>query len=121
LPKITGLDHVQLSSPEGMEDEARAYFETLLGLPEIEKPPNLAKRGGLWFVLPDGRELHLGIEEPFSPNTKAHPAFTADDLDSLAAELTDAGYPVEWDEELAPLRRFYSEDVFGNRIEYRAG
>lgn len=120
MPKITALDHVQISMPEGREPEARKYFGELLGLPELEKPPNLAKRGGLWFALPDRRELHLGVEEPFSPNKKAHPAFTTTDLDALAAELSEAGYPVEWDEELAPLRRFYSEDVFGNRIEFRA-
>lgn len=106
--------------PEGKEDEARRYFGDLLGLPELEKPPNLAKRGGLWFSLPDGRELHLGVEEPFSPNKKAHPAFVAEDLDGLAAELSGKNYAVEWDEELAPLRRFYSEDPFGNRVEYRA-
>lgn len=103
-----------------MEDEARKYFGDLLGLSEIGKPPNLAKRGGLWFALPDGRELHLGVEEPFTPARKAHPAFATNDLDALAFELSDAGYAVEWDEELAPLRRFYSEDIFGNRIEYRA-
>lgn len=120
MTKITGLDHVQISLPKNAEPEARKFFGTLLGLTEIEKPPNLAKRGGLWFALPDGRELHLGTEEPFAPNKKAHPAFATDDLDTLAAELSDAGYAVEWDEELAPLRRFYSEDVFGNRIEYRA-
>ncbi len=120
MTKIKTLDHVQISMPEGKENEARKYFGTLLGLSEIEKPPNLAQRGGLWFALPDGRELHLGVEEPFSPNKKAHPAFITDNLDGLASELSDAEYPIERDEELAPLRRFYSEDVFGNRIEYRA-
>lgn len=120
MTKIAGLDHIQLSLPEGRETEARKFFGTLLGLSEIRKPPNLAKRGGLWFSLPDGRELHLGAEEPFEPNKKAHPALTTHDLDGLAAELSGEGYPVSWDEELAPLRRFYSEDPFGNRIEYRA-
>ncbi len=120
MTNITALDHIQLSLPKGAEDEARRYFGNLLGLTEIEKPPNLAKRGGLWFSLPDGRELHLGVEEPFSPNKKAHPAFATDDLDGLAAELSGEGYPVSWNEELTPLRRFYSEDAFGNRIEYRA-
>ncbi len=116
--KVARLDHVQLAMPKGKENEAREYFGDLLGLREIEKPPNLAKRGGVWFALPDGRQLHLGVEEPFSPNKKAHPAFATNDLDKFAAELSGAGYPVEWDEELAPLRRFYCEDPFGNRIEF---
>jgi extradiol dioxygenase family protein len=29
-----------------------------------------------------------------------------------------AGFVVRWDEELAPRRRFYGEDPFGNRLEF---
>ena len=35
---IVALDHVQVAAPEGCEDEARAFYGGLLGLPEIEKP-----------------------------------------------------------------------------------
>lgn len=117
-PVLKGFDHVQITMPEGREDEARTFFGDLFGLPEIEKPENLAKRGGVWFVLPDGRQLHLGVEEPFVPNKKAHPAFIVDGLDELAASLETYGYPMKWDEELLPRRRFYGEDPFGNRIEF---
>ena len=44
--KITALDHVQLAMPAGRETEARAFYEGVLGIPEVQKPPNLAKRGG---------------------------------------------------------------------------
>lgn len=118
VEKITRLDHVQLAMPAGREDEARSYFGGLLRLDELEKPPALAKRGGVWFDLPDGRQLHPGVAEPFTANRKAHPAFVAVDLDALAGEMKASGYAVRWDEELAPRRRFYSEDPFGNRIEY---
>src|SRR5919112_579014 len=72
---IGGLDHVQLAMPRGGEERARAYFGGLLGLVEVEKPAALAGRGGVWFGLPDGRQLHLGVEEAFRPSAKAHPAF----------------------------------------------
>jgi muramoyltetrapeptide carboxypeptidase len=39
-------------------------------------------------------------------------------LEDLALRLGDGGYEVRWDEALAPRRRFYSEDPFGNRIEF---
>lgn len=65
---ITALDHVQLAMPKGREEDARSFFVWLLGLKEIEKPEPLAQRGGVWFALPDGRQLHLGVEEPFRPN-----------------------------------------------------
>ena len=115
---ITALDHAQVAMPAGGEGDARAYYTGLLGLNELEKPAALAARGGAWFALPDGRQLHLGVEDPFRPNKKAHPAFATPSLKELAKKLDEAGSPVTWDEELAPRRRFYGEDPFGNRLEF---
>ena len=109
---------MQLAMPGGGEERAREYFAGLLGLAELEKPPALAGRGGVWFALPDGRQLHLGVEEPFRPSAKAHPAFGCGVLDALARRLAEGGYAVRWDQELAPRRRFYGEDPFGNRVEF---
>ena len=46
---ITGIDHVQLAMPAGGEALARQCYSSVLGLPEIPKPANLALRGGVWF------------------------------------------------------------------------
>jgi hypothetical protein len=43
---LDGLDHVQLAMPPGGEERAQAYFSGLLGLPELEKPVALARKGG---------------------------------------------------------------------------
>lgn len=115
---MLGLDHVQLTMPEGEEQRARAYFSGTLGLEELPKPSSLAGRGGAWFGLPDGRQLRLGVESPFSPSKKAHPAFVVARVEGTAESLEEAGLPVRWDEELAPRRRFYTEDPFGNRLEF---
>ncbi len=114
---ITGLDHVQLAMPPGEEAAARGFYGGLLGLTEVAKPEPLAQRGGVWFSLPDGRQLHIGVEQGFLPAQKAHPALAAADLDTLARTLDAAGYPLKWDDLLAPARRFYTEDPFGNRLE----
>jgi catechol 2,3-dioxygenase-like lactoylglutathione lyase family enzyme len=115
---IVGLDHVQLAAPPGCEAEARRFFGELLGLSEMPKPPLLAARGGVWFSLGD-QGLHIGVEDPFFPARKAHPALLVDSsaLDPLARRLTDAGVEVVWDEDLAPIRRFYASDPWGNRVE----
>ena len=115
---IEALDHVQVAMPAGREPEARDFYSGLLGLDELEKPATLAARGGAWFALPDGRQLHLGVEEPFRASRQAHPAFVIPSLDGLARRLEAAGLAVRWDEELAPRRRFYGEDPFGNRLEF---
>jgi catechol 2,3-dioxygenase-like lactoylglutathione lyase family enzyme len=115
---ILGIDHVQLAAPPGCEDEARRFFVGLLGLEEIEKPPSLAARGGAWFGA-GKQQLHVGVEEGFVPASKAHPALLVEStrLDDMAGRLAQAGAPVAWDDELAPLRRFYTADPWGNRIE----
>lgn len=117
---IAGLDHLQLSMPTGQEAQARAFYGELLGLEEVPKPPILAARGGVWFVLADGRGLHLGVEEGFQPARKAHPAFAVEGLDALAGLLAAAGHPVTWDQAIPEVRRFYSQDPFGNRLEFQA-
>ncbi|MEW5992410.1 MAG: VOC family protein [Chloroflexota bacterium] len=102
--------------PAGAEAEAQAFYEGLLGLPRIAKPANLERRGGCWFRSPTV-EVHLGVEEPFAPARKAHPAFLVDDLAALRERLALAGFDVVDDEPLAGYDRFYTADPFGNRIE----
>jgi catechol 2,3-dioxygenase-like lactoylglutathione lyase family enzyme len=116
---IQGLDHVQLAMPRGQEPQARAFYGGLLGLGEVPKPPKLAKRGGLWFEFPDGHGLHLGVEEPFLAAKKAHPSFRVVTMDTLAEALRAAGHPVTWDDSVPGVRRFHSEDPFGNRLEFQ--
>jgi hypothetical protein len=115
---LTYLDHVQLAMPVGGESDAREFFGRLLGLQEIAKPLTLQDRGGLWFQIGSDRQLHLGVENGFLPNKKAHPCFVSDDLDGLADEIQKSAFAVKWDDGLAPVRRFYSEDCFGNRLEF---
>jgi hypothetical protein len=56
------------------------------------------------------------------PARKAHPALSvpAADLDALAARLAEAGEMVEWDDSLEDVRRFYTADPWGNRLEILA-
>jgi catechol 2,3-dioxygenase-like lactoylglutathione lyase family enzyme len=116
---ITGLDHVQLAMPRGQEELARSFYGGLLGMTELPKPPVLAARGGCWFAS-GAAVLHLGVEEPFAPARKAHPALLTDDLDGLAAALAAAGHAcVAADGEIPGVRRFHTRDPFGNRVEFQ--
>ena len=116
------LDHVQVAAPPGCEERARAFYGGLLGLTELEKPGTMRASGGAWFAL-GGAQLHVGVEDPFTPATKAHPGLSVADaeLDALAARLQAAGAPVTWDDRLPGVRRFYTADPFGNRLELLGG
>ena len=116
---ILRVDHVQIAMPVGSdaEREARAFFVDLLGFREVPKPPELAKRGGVWFES-DSVKLHIGVEADFRPARKAHPAFVVDGLDELLAKIQQAGF--ETDTTQPPLdgyKRAHVFDPFGNRIE----
>ena len=112
---VEGLDHVQLACPRGGEGEARRFYGGLLGLSEIEKPEPLRSRGGVWFEC-GAQQLHLGVEEPFAPARKAHPALLVESVDALEALGARLG-EVTWDSDLPGYRRFYVADPFGNRLE----
>jgi catechol 2,3-dioxygenase-like lactoylglutathione lyase family enzyme len=119
---ILGIDHVQIAIPAGGEDAARAFYGGLLGMTEIPKPAVMAARGGAWFVC-GASQLHVGVESPFVPAKKAHPAFrmaSEEAVRGLAAMLESQGTPARFSEEAPGAVRFHADDPFGNRLEFTA-
>ncbi len=114
--RVEAIDHVQLAMPPGEETAARKFYDHTLGIPEVPKPPELAKRGGCWFER-GGLKVHLGVEADFRPAKKAHPAFLVQDLPRLMKALELGGYKMKSDEPLEGYDRIYVDDPFGNRIE----
>lgn len=111
------LHHVQLAIPAGGEDRAREFWVGTLGIQEVAKPPVLAARGGCWFRA-GAFELHLGVEDPFSPARKAHPGIEVDDLDEIVGRLSEASIESTPDGNFPGFRRIYVHDPFGNRLEF---
>ncbi len=118
------LHHVQVACPPGGEDAARRFYADGLGLTEVEKPEALRGRGGVWFRAYDARgavtaELHVGVEDPFGPAHKAHPAFLVEDLAAAADRLRAAGFEADERERdtFEGYLRFHAFDPHGNRVE----
>jgi catechol 2,3-dioxygenase-like lactoylglutathione lyase family enzyme len=121
---MIALHHVQVACPPGGEAGARRFYGDGLGLTEVEKPDALQGRGGAWFRAYDARgavvaEVHIGVEDPFAPARKAHPAFVVDDLDAVAASVVAAGFSVDETERhtFEGYLRFHTHDGAGNRVE----
>ena len=111
------IDHIQLAAPIGSEDIARNFFKSILGIHELEKPEELKKRGGVWFQFAN-HQIHIGIEEPFYPAKKAHPAFEIENIEALKIHLIKNGIQVIEDDNLPGAKRCFISDPFGNRLEF---
>lgn len=111
-----GFDHVQLAMPAGLEAEAVAFYEGVLRIPQVAKPPQLAGRGGCWFEA-GAVKIHLGVDPDFRPANKSHPALIVTDLQALTVSVAAAGLPVIEAEPLDGFVRAHISDPFGNRIE----
>ena len=124
------LHHVQVACPPGGEDVARRFYADALGMSEVDKPEELRARGGAWFRAHDEHgtptaEIHVGVEDPFVPAAKAHPALVLDSpahLQAVASRLTLGGYELDLSQRATfpGHDRLHTRDGHGNRIEILA-
>jgi len=122
------IHHVQIMIPAGREDEARGYYQGLLGFRPLERPAGMPG-ASLWFRAGPA-ELHLGIQaHPPEPESRAHVAFavSAAEWARLREAILGADFEIrearvgagEGGEGPGLLgRRFHTRDPFGNRLEF---
>jgi len=101
--------------PADGEDDARRFFCDILGMIELPKPAELAKRGGCWFAS-GSVQIHVGVDPDFRPARKAHPALRCSDFGQILERLQIHGVPYSEDGSAGAGRAFV-HDPFGNRIE----
>ena len=116
IPPFLAIDHVQLAMPPGEEESARRFYGDVLGMTEVAKHPELAKRGGCWFQC-GSVQIHLGVEQDFRPAKKAHPALECSDYSKLVLRLQTAGIQPQPANDIPGVERCHIHDPFGNRIE----
>jgi catechol 2,3-dioxygenase-like lactoylglutathione lyase family enzyme len=113
---VVGLDHVQLAMPFGGDAVARHFYVGILGLTEVEVPPQLAPIGAIWFEA-KGTVVHCSPELQFKPPEKAHPGFVVADLSAMEEKLKAYGATIKSGSPSSVMRRIYTADPFGNVIE----
>ncbi|PSL34297.1 glyoxalase/bleomycin resistance protein/dioxygenase superfamily protein [Planomicrobium soli] len=114
---IEKIDHIQVAAPKNSEQAAINFYGNILGMVKVDKPVSLQGRGGVWFEF-GGYQLHVGIEEPFIPAKKAHPAFGVSGFELMQEHLAANGVEVKNDGSIPGVERFFISDPFGNRLEF---
>ncbi|WP_257349043.1 VOC family protein [Pseudalkalibacillus decolorationis] len=113
--KIKRLHHIQICIPTGQEVVAREFYTNIIGLKEIEKPFALKQNGGLWYQAGD-IELHIGTE-PYTENSKRHPAFEVEHLEEMKHYLQKHSVTIKEETQIPGMKRFSFFDPFNNRFE----
>jgi catechol 2,3-dioxygenase-like lactoylglutathione lyase family enzyme len=114
---ILAIDHVQIAAPEGCEEKARVFYGEILGLEELEVPLGLRDRASCWFRCGQ-LQMHIGIQQDFQASKKAHVAFLTTRIDGLREVFQLHGITTVDDGDLPGARRFFTEDPWGNRLEF---
>ncbi len=113
----TGLHHVQITIPVGMESQARDFYCGVMQFTEVPKPASLQGRGGFWFSAGDVN-VHVGVEDGVDrTQSKAHVAYEVRGLEQWRQLLQDAGIAVVEGVPIPGFDRFEFRDPFGNRVE----
>lgn len=114
---ILGIHHVQITVPNGTEDDARAFYCGVLGLAEVSKPESLAGRGGFWLQA-GPQQVHVGTEAGVDrAATKAHLAYKVSNIEEWRQKLEAQSIAVLESVPLPGYDRFEFRDPFGNRVE----
>jgi hypothetical protein len=95
--RVVARDHVQIAMPAGRETGARRFYQDVLGVLVVSKPPHLPGRGGCWFEH-RALKIHLEIDTDFRPARKAQLALLVEDLPGLKMTIEAADYQANGDE-----------------------
>lgn len=115
---IISLQHVNLRVPPAVEDDAKHFYGTLLGIPEVAKPEDAKARGGAWYQL-GPMQLHLSRDAGAdNAGSKRHICFHVADLEEAKQKFEGAGIEILADDQpIAGSPRFYVRDPGGNLLE----
>jgi catechol 2,3-dioxygenase-like lactoylglutathione lyase family enzyme len=116
-PTISKLDHIAVHVNK--LEEARRFYENVLGWAPSNKAGDLISRGIIWYDLPDGRQIHLFATDTELPVNRAHFALNVEDVSGWRVYLTDLGIAfVEPSVQLYNAERLFVRDPSGNLIEF---
>ena len=113
---VTALHHVNVTVPAELEDAAKKFYGSVLGLKQIPKPAT-SRQNGAWYQIGD-TQLHLSVEAEDRSLSSRHVCFTVSDLAEAEQRFREAKIEIITDPRANPdSPRFYVRDPGGNQLE----
>lgn len=114
---LLGVHHVSINVTD--LDQSLTFYRDTLGLKVLEsRPDDVITVDGAWLSCPDGREIHLLVND--MPTSKGqHWAFEVGDIESTVATLTAAGHKVSKPATMEGIcTQVFCKDPSGNLVEF---
>jgi catechol 2,3-dioxygenase-like lactoylglutathione lyase family enzyme len=116
---IIGVNHVNVTVPAALEQVAKDFYGTVVGLRQIPKPEGTRQNIGAWYELGGGVQLHLSIEDDVvNAASDRHVCYQVADAGRAELHFRNAG--IEIIPDARPVKgtsRFFLRDPGGNMIE----
>jgi len=114
---VTELHHVNVTVPSQLEQAAKDFYGTVLGLKQVPKPKT-SRQSGAWYQI-GANQLHLSVEnENRGPLSSRHICFAVADLTAAETSFREAGVEIIPDPRPSEgTSRFYVRDPGGNMLE----
>lgn len=118
-PRLEALKDIAVQAPQRLAEEARFFYATLLGLPEIE-PSDQPTRNRIAFAAQDYRIVVDIVDGAVTPDVQRRAVLVVRSLREVEARLAehDVTYVVERRLSITG-RRLLVEDPAGHRYEIR--
>ena len=119
---IIEVNHVNVTVPAALEQSAKHFYGTVLGLQQMPKPEGTRQSMGAWFEL-GGIQLHLSVEDNVQNEaSERHVCYRVADAASAELHFRNAGTEIIPDKRpVKGTSRFFVRDPGGNMIEITEG
>ena len=114
---VTTLHHVNVTVTPELEQAAKDFYGSVLGLEQVPKP-STSRQSGAWYQI-GPNQLHLSVErEDSGPLSSRHVCFAVANLKAAEDRFREAGVEIIPDARpIAGTSRFYVRDPSGNMLE----
>jgi catechol 2,3-dioxygenase-like lactoylglutathione lyase family enzyme len=112
--RVTGLDHVSVTTPEDLEADVLDFYSTCLDLESLDRPPGGRAGGGTFRAGPV--EIHVSIDD-HNPHKASHFGLVVSDFHAAVERLRKAGCHIEQASPIPGRERCFTRDPAGNLVE----
>lgn len=116
--QFLGVHHVLIGVPPDQKNEAKRYYEEVIGFVPIASPLESSGSGNLWWYECGSSEFHVSLVPEYQANVRPHVAFMVRDLLALRSRLAQHGIAPALDYTYRDHWRIYVVDPWNNRLEF---